>query len=561
MMDPENYQLTRNDFELCAKNAFKNLLAEQEFSDVTLACNNNKQIKAHKVILGACSPFFKEILLKNPHQHPLIYLKGVGIDDLEAIIKFIYQGQTSISETNLDSFLASAQELQVEGLLLAKNEASIKATEKIIEEKNVGEMPELVENVDTPEDLDTIANYLKNSKVLPSNSSQSVQPSGNKFKCSVCDFETLYRKSLKRHRETVHAPIAPQPTIQHKDYEGSVDSSDRVLAEEEEELDTIADYLKNSKVLPSNASQSVQPPGNKFKCSVCDFETLYRKSLKRHRETVHAHQPTIQHSDFEGMVDSSDRVLAEESKISEQVHIDQPKENVVPTAETYKCDVDSCDFTTKHKWNIKRHLDRVHLDSTRKNEESLSKSLVTEIPMRAVASKLESSSHSDSFPSPSTESFEKSAADNESMNVDEAPVGGVEEIHEPQLEISKHQCDHCEFATTHKKNLRRHVLRLHGNRENEESKVGIKETAPEQRDQGEADTSNIQASETSSDQANQPEAFVYTCDKCDFTSDNKWNLTRHILRIHKEMKYPCDYCDYKASQTYRLKEHMQKKHR
>ena len=485
MMDPENYQLTRNDFELCAKNAFKNLLAEQEFSDVTLACNNNKQIKAHKVILGACSPFFKEILLKNPHQHPLIYLKGVGIDDLEAIIKFIYQGQTSISETNLDSFLASAQELQVEGLLLAKNEASIKATEKIIEEKNVGEMPELVENVDTPEDLDTIANYLKHSKVLPSNSSQSVQPSGNKFKCSVCDFETLYRKSLKRHRETVHA-----------------------------------------------------------------------------------HQSTIQHTDYEGMVDSSDRVLAEESKLpfNEDGYAvnnisEQPKENVVPTAETYKCDVDSCDFTTKHKWNIKRHLDRVHLDSTRKNEESLSKSLVTEIPMRAIASKLESSSHSDSFPSPSTESFEKSAADNESMNVDEAQVGGVEEIHEPQLEISKHQCDHCEFATTHKKNLRRHVLRLHGNRENEESKVDIKETAPEQRDQGEADTSNIQASETSSDQANQPEAFVYTCDKCDFTSDNKWNLTRHILRIHKEMKYPCDYCDYKASQTYRLKEHMQKKHR
>ena len=168
-MDPENYQLTRNDFELCAKNAFKNLLGEQEFSDVTLACKNNKQVKAHKVILGACSPFFREILLKNPHQHPLIYLKGIGIDDLEAIIKFIYQGQTSISETNLDSFLASAQELQVEGLLLAKSEAAQKNVERQqIEPK--AEMPQLVENIDQPEELETIANYLKNSKVLPSNS-------------------------------------------------------------------------------------------------------------------------------------------------------------------------------------------------------------------------------------------------------------------------------------------------------------------------------------------------------------------------------------------------------
>ena len=77
-MDPENYQLTRNDFELCTKNAFKNLLGEEDFSDVTLACSDNKQVKAHKVILGACSPFFKEILLRNPHQHPLIYLKGIS---------------------------------------------------------------------------------------------------------------------------------------------------------------------------------------------------------------------------------------------------------------------------------------------------------------------------------------------------------------------------------------------------------------------------------------------------------------------------------------------------
>ena len=53
-MDPENCQFTRSDFELCTKNAFEKLLGEEDFSDVTLACNTNKQVKAHKVILGAC---------------------------------------------------------------------------------------------------------------------------------------------------------------------------------------------------------------------------------------------------------------------------------------------------------------------------------------------------------------------------------------------------------------------------------------------------------------------------------------------------------------------------
>eukprot|EP00091_Calanus_sinicus_P014719 TRINITY_DN32368_c0_g1_i1.p2 TRINITY_DN32368_c0_g1~~TRINITY_DN32368_c0_g1_i1.p2 ORF type:complete len:147 (-),score=42.09 TRINITY_DN32368_c0_g1_i1:1099-1539(-) len=136
MSTSETFGLRWNEFPNNINESFSHLRDGKEFSDVTLACNNNKQVKAHKVILGACSPFFKEILLKNPHQHPLIYLKGIGIDDLEAIIKFIYQGQTSISETNLDSFLASAQELQVEGLLLAKNEAAQKVLEKKQSEQN-----------------------------------------------------------------------------------------------------------------------------------------------------------------------------------------------------------------------------------------------------------------------------------------------------------------------------------------------------------------------------------------------------------------------------------------
>eukprot|EP00092_Neocalanus_flemingeri_P018291 GFUD01019797.1.p1 GENE.GFUD01019797.1~~GFUD01019797.1.p1 ORF type:complete len:554 (-),score=90.87 GFUD01019797.1:6-1667(-) len=550
-MEHENYQLTRNDFELCAKNAFKNLLGEQEFSDVTLACSNNKQVKAHKVILGACSPFFKEILLNNPHQNPLIYLKGIGIDDLEAILKFIYQGQTSISEANLDSFLASAQELQVEGLLLAKNEASRKANDRpASEQKSAIEMPQLVESLDTPEDLDSISNYLMKSKVLPSNQSPcKILPStssptpGNKFKCSVCDFETLYRKSLKRHKETVHAH-----TIQQNDNAGVVDTS-------EEDLDSISNYLINSKVLPSNPSpceflpsNSSPTAGNKFKCSVCDFETLYRKSLKRHKETVHA-QP-IQQNDNAIMMDTSEKLLSEDLNLTPSENSEEEIQ-IFPNNEPYKCE--TCDFTTKHKWNIKRHVDRVHPVSSQKNmDESLSKPSENETPMRSVSSY----SPSKSFNSPIEESFVNRTSFDESITKnDHSDIGDVE-VAEPKNE-NKHQCDHCEFATTHKKNLNRHVLRLHGNQVKDEVNTSKEENVPAQETIIEP---VIPSTSATSGHSSSADAFTYTCDKCDFTSDNKWNLTRHILRIHKEMKYPCDYCDYKAGQTYRLKEHMQKKH-
>ena len=81
------------------------------------------------MILSACSPFFRKILISNPHPHPLVYLKGISGPDLDAIVGFIYQvrcpsllkalifyymqGETNVTEQQLDSFLSSAQELQV----------------------------------------------------------------------------------------------------------------------------------------------------------------------------------------------------------------------------------------------------------------------------------------------------------------------------------------------------------------------------------------------------------------------------------------------------------------
>ena len=71
-MDTEMFNLTWDAFQLSTKETFKSLVNQEEFMDVTLACDDDTQLKAHKVILSACSPFFKNILLKNPHPSPLI---------------------------------------------------------------------------------------------------------------------------------------------------------------------------------------------------------------------------------------------------------------------------------------------------------------------------------------------------------------------------------------------------------------------------------------------------------------------------------------------------------
>ena len=72
----EKLCLQWNDFEDNVKSAFGNLRECTDFNDVTLACEDGRQIEAHKVVLAASSPFFQTVLKKNKHSHPLIYMGG-----------------------------------------------------------------------------------------------------------------------------------------------------------------------------------------------------------------------------------------------------------------------------------------------------------------------------------------------------------------------------------------------------------------------------------------------------------------------------------------------------
>ena len=74
--------LNWDEFQENTKHAFKSFRNDCDFTDVTLACEDGKQVEAHKVILAASSPFFKNLLKKNRHPHPLIFMKGVRLDTL-----------------------------------------------------------------------------------------------------------------------------------------------------------------------------------------------------------------------------------------------------------------------------------------------------------------------------------------------------------------------------------------------------------------------------------------------------------------------------------------------
>ena len=105
-----------NDFQdLLVQVSFGELRIDTDFTDVTLACEDHS-IKAHKVVLSTCSPFFKKLLKTHSHPQPLIYMKGVKASSLTAIIHFLYLGEANVFQEDVDRFLALAEELQLKGL-------------------------------------------------------------------------------------------------------------------------------------------------------------------------------------------------------------------------------------------------------------------------------------------------------------------------------------------------------------------------------------------------------------------------------------------------------------
>ena len=57
----DTISLCRNNYQRQLVTAFDSLLNEQEFVDVTLGVEG-KKLPAHKMLLSACSPYFRELL-------------------------------------------------------------------------------------------------------------------------------------------------------------------------------------------------------------------------------------------------------------------------------------------------------------------------------------------------------------------------------------------------------------------------------------------------------------------------------------------------------------------
>lgn len=119
-LTPQAFCLRWNNYQSNLTTVFTQLLQDEQFVDVTLSCDGYA-IKAHKIVLSACSPYFQSIFYDNPCQHPIVIMRDIRWTELQPIVEFMYRGEINVSQDQIEPLLKVAQLLKVRGLADVNN--------------------------------------------------------------------------------------------------------------------------------------------------------------------------------------------------------------------------------------------------------------------------------------------------------------------------------------------------------------------------------------------------------------------------------------------------------
>lgn len=295
--------------------SMKEIQENADFCDVTLACDDD-QIEAHKLVLSSCSPLFKTILRRNQHKHPIVYLKGVKMDNLKNLLRYMYFGEVNVEQIGLPSFLETAEDLKIKGLVrknLAESglkrkssESEPNANEEAVKRKREGgkmikchlnkanadtnseaslEAEVASENLDDVEDMSAIS-----IKTEPDVLDNDIDDDGIDDKLSIVDslqFGSTLEQDLNTRRGSDENNAFTNEGVED--------------AEEQMNLDINIDDEVNNGGLSANATNKEKfdkvkeivalymnfQPGGIYACKICSKITKNRTHLQEHIEAKH----------------------------------------------------------------------------------------------------------------------------------------------------------------------------------------------------------------------------------------------------------------------------------
>ena len=377
----ENYNLTWHTYSDHLKDMMQEIFRSDDFKDVTLVSDDKQSIKAHRNILSTCSPVFKSILqMEGQNNHPVIYLKGIKYSEIEAILKFIYTGETKCNEKELNELLLTAQNLEIKELCENVNiqvEAQVDVDKKdeaklldaliedSIETKSVGYSDKNKGKEDQPVEeishkIETVESVQGNEGQMPEEEDAPISPTPKtmqskqrnyglnalKVKCSKCEKYFANKWVLDRHIKSLHEGITHACNYDQCYHEyteaKALKNHIRSVHEGVKFPCKQCDKQFNTKNLLNIHSKNVHE-GIKHQCNYCDLQFTLPSSLTIHIQSVHKGVTyDCDQCDYKALLN---RRLKE--------HIQSIHEGV-----TYDCD--QCDYKALHNRRLKEHIQSIH---------------------------------------------------------------------------------------------------------------------------------------------------------------------------------------------------------
>jgi len=287
----DQFCLKWNNYQASLTNAFKSLLENEDFVDMTLSAGG-KTLRAHKVVLSACSSYFKQLLKGISHwQHPVLVLRDVPFIDLYTILEFIYMGEVNIGQGDLQSFLRTAELLQIKGL--AENVSWNPDAEN--EDSQEPSSPEPM-NSDLGQSSDSLSASPTQSQY--SNTSQSGRKQNAKrrrLSSGVVDTPKLLNDSIASVTNQNVNANKMEDDIEFKEEINDLEEESNLYVDESASTEgelllatdnkTFTNIQKNSGVDANDNTESNMGPNHK-KCFQCGIVML-KKNFARHMRDMH----------------------------------------------------------------------------------------------------------------------------------------------------------------------------------------------------------------------------------------------------------------------------------
>ena len=260
----------------------REMMTSEDFTDVTLVTDDKKTIKAHRNILSACSPVFKNILqteIKN--SHPVIYLRGIQYSEIESILQYIYLGETKISEKRMNEFLSVSKNLEIQEL---SKDVRINSPQTDLFNQNKEYVAE-ANNLDHNKAIDQGLTLESEEEEVKGREITAV---GSKFQCPQCDKLFSHNTSVHAHIRSVHEGV--KYACNQCDYQATrQDHLTRHIQSVHEGVKYACNQCEKQYTDQGTLTKHIQSvhDGFRYACNQCDYQATTQGHLTRHIQSVH----------------------------------------------------------------------------------------------------------------------------------------------------------------------------------------------------------------------------------------------------------------------------------